>query len=92
MAARVFPCGHQISRARARLGRCQQAHHQFIAFESFDMAFSLAANDPARNRIRRGRKGRLTMGCGLLTRRNIVSLFTDKKKNQLSGKKLPSRA
>jgi hypothetical protein len=44
MAARVFPCGHHISRAHAQSGRCQQAHHQFIALESFIMAFSLAAN------------------------------------------------
>jgi hypothetical protein len=51
MAARDFPCGHQISCARAQSGRCQQAHHQFIALESFAMGFSLAANDPARNRI-----------------------------------------
>jgi hypothetical protein len=52
MAARIFRCGHQFSRAHAQSGRCQQAHHQFIAFESVVMAFSIAANVLPRNGIR----------------------------------------
>jgi hypothetical protein len=35
-------------------GRCQLAHHQSIALESFVMAFSIAANGSARNRIHMG--------------------------------------
>src|SRR5690606_31012902 len=88
MAARVFPAATIFSRARAvrPLSAGPPPEHRVRKLRH---EFPIAANRGPRNRIRAVGRGRLTTGCGLLTRTLAVSIFTEKKKRKLTGKQQP---